>query len=79
MPGDKAKVFDWGLFKDDITTPKSITMQSATVVCRYGKKSKTIDQEGYWLYPDLVDVRFDYRPELVSHGHFTNGIEVKGE
>lgn len=76
MPGDKVEVFDSSLFVDDVKTPLSITYKPATIVCRYGQKSKAINQDGFWYYPDLVDVVFDHRPELVSHGHFTNGIDV---
>lgn len=76
MPGDRVKVFDGALFEDDITTPLAITFLPGTVVCRYGKKDRAIDQEGYWLYPDLVDILFDHRPKHISHGHFTNGVEV---
>jgi hypothetical protein len=28
-----------------------------------------------WLYPDLVDVRFDHDGRE-SHGHFTRGVEM---
>jgi hypothetical protein len=29
-----------------------------------------------WLYPDLVDVVFDHRPDAVSRGHFTDGVKI---
>ena len=77
MPGDRVKVFNGNVYIDDITTPLSITIQWATVIQRYGKKS------GYYFddndvkttcrYPDVIDVLFDGE-ELVSHGHFTNGV-----
>jgi len=76
MPGDRVKVFDYSLFEDDIKTPLAVTFKPATVVCRYGKKTDGISGNGPWLYPDLVDVQFDHRPERISHGHFTNGVEV---
>jgi len=77
MPGDRVKVFDYSLFEDDVITPLAVTVKPATVVCRYGKKVYyPISMSGPWYYPDLVDVLFDHRPEHISHGHFTNGVEV---
>ena len=91
MPGDRVIVFDSSLFKDDVSTPLSHTMRPATVVCRYGyhpfwhllhfdyphESYVELYPGGYevWKYPDLVDVRFDHRPEQISHGHFTNGVK----
>lgn len=87
MPGDRVRVFNSRVYKDDKSTPLSVTMQLATVLCRYGKKyihhfNQVIDDYGYtigepdvWIYPDLVDVKFD-NDERISHGHFTNQIEV---
>ena len=53
QPGARAKVFDLRLYKDDVKTPLSVTMQPATILKReireiYGRKI------------DVVDVRFDY-------------------
>jgi hypothetical protein len=74
MPGARVKVFDNRIYIDDKTTPLSFTMRDATVVCRYGERVRD------WIYEDLVDVVFDHRPNEVSKGHFTWGIEVlKGE
>lgn len=75
MPGDKVKVFDTALYINDKTTPSNVTWKTAIVMCRYGKKSKAIDMEGFWTYPDLVDVRFEHSGR-VSHGHFTDGVEL---
>lgn len=75
MPGDRVVVFDHRLFKDDFTTPLTITMRPATVVCRYGQKvfyPSSMDKP--WTYPDLCDVLFDHRPEEVSKAHFTYGV-----
>lgn len=38
----------------------------------------TLYPGGYetWKYPDLVDVRFDHRPERISQGHFTDGVAM---
>lgn len=76
MPGSRVKVFDPWLYRDDRSTPISETVKPATVVCRYG--SKTTDPESGLTrhYPDLVDVLFDHRPERVSRGHFTSGVEL---
>jgi hypothetical protein len=75
MPGDRVLVFDWRLFKDDISTPLSVTMKPATVVCRYGALKQTYLSGDLELgpYPDLCDVKFDHREE-VSKGHFTSRI-----
>ena len=69
LPGDRVKAFDHRLFKNDRDTPLSITMQTGTVVCRYGKKTS----QG-WIYEDLVDVVFDYDGRT-SKGHFTRLVE----
>jgi len=60
--GLRIKVFDHRLFKDDVTTPLSITMQPATVV----------DERTDEFRRRLYDVRFDYRPDPISRGHFTD-------
>jgi hypothetical protein len=88
-PGTRVNVFDPRLFKDDITTPISMTVRSAIVVRWYGKLKKE-----YWTYYDdhegwqerildftlgpyfnLVDVIFDYDGHE-SHGHFADWMEV---
>src|SRR5260221_7047258 len=63
FPGDRVMVFDSRAYKDDISTPLSITMKPATIVSRYGKV-KANDRLGLILgpYPDLIDVIFDCRP-----------------
>ncbi len=72
-PGDRVRIFDWRLFKNDKDTPVSFTVRPATVLRWYGRRaSKTI---GGYPYPSLIDVVFDHRPNEVSHGHFTNIIE----
>ena len=78
MPGTRVLVFDYTIFKDDVKTPLSQTLKKATVVCRYGSLKETYSISGTTLgpYPDLVDVVFDHRPERVSHGHFTSGVEI---
>ncbi len=76
MPGMKVLVFDWSLYKDDVTTPLSITMKPATVIRRYGMKYPAIPRIDWpeMDYSDLVDVIFDHRPERESKAHFTNGV-----
>lgn len=78
MPGDRVLVFDSSLFENDVKTPLSYTMRPATVVCRYGKVAQHFPISDMTLgpYPDLVDVIFDHKPKLVSHGHFTSGVDV---
>lgn len=65
FPGMRLLVFDNTLFKDDITTPLSMTMKPATVMCWYGYRDKQ-----YGIYPNMVDVLFDHKPDRVSKGHF---------
>jgi len=69
MPGDRIMIFDPRLFDDDVSTPISYTVRPATVVCRYG----TVANQLSTIYPDLIDVKFDHRPESISKGHFTDG------
>ena len=64
--GMRVLVFDHRLFKDDVTTPHSVTMQAATVLKRYRKGGT-----------DLVDIRFD-RDGLVSKSHFAESIRHLG-
>lgn len=72
LPGVKVKVFDYRLFIDDKKTPLSLTMQLATVIRRYGKRS---EYNPSWIYPDLVDIVFD-RDGKESKGHFTDYITI---
>ncbi len=77
-PGSRVMVFDHRLYRDDVSTPLSVTMEPATVVCRYGRKWEghlgCFDDWLSWNYSDLVDVRFDHRPWEISKGHFTEGV-----
>lgn len=75
LPGTRVKVFDHRLFKDDQTTPLSETMQLATVVQRYGRRNAL---DPTFVFPDLIDVEFDYRPGEISRSHFTDYAEVIG-
>lgn len=67
LPNTKVKVFDARLFKNDKDTPLSMTMQNCTVLKRYGQRSQYNPK---WIYPDLIDVKFDYDGRI-SKGHFT--------
>lgn len=69
MPGDRVLAFDHLLYRDDVSTPCSVTVRPATVLARYGTESKRFGR-----YPDLVDLLFDHRPEQSSYGHFTHGV-----
>lgn len=71
MPRDRVQVFDPRLFENDKSTPISVTVKPATIVQRYGKMS-LFDSR----YSDLVDVRFDHRPNEISIGHFTELIRL---
>lgn len=87
MPGDRVIAGDNLLFKNDKDTPPSFTHRPATVLCRYGEKiisRANICYDDYgnehgkpeiWLYPDLVDLKFDHRG-YISRGHFTTYIEL---
>ncbi len=72
FPNDRVLVFDSRLYKDDVSTPLSMTMKPATIVNRYGSLKKDYVSGSLGPYPDLIDVVFDHRPEEVSKGHFTN-------
>ena len=71
--GDRVKVFDHLLFKNDIDTPLDVTMVAGAVIKIYK------DKEGR----NLVDVRQDRIrfPHLegedrhISRGHFLSGVE----
>lgn len=71
LPDDKVLAYDNTLYKNDKDTPLSMTMKSATVLCRYGYRST---YNPNWIYPDLVDVIFDHN-KRISKGHFTTGIK----
>jgi len=45
-------------------------------VARYGQKCHYPVSDVTYTYPDLVDVRFDHRPDRVSEGHFTDGVTL---
>ncbi len=70
LPGARVKAFDSRKYIDDIKTPLSITMRTATVICRYGQKSK----HSGWIYPDLCDIQFDGE-KCIYEGKFTYGLE----
>lgn len=71
FPGTRVMVFDHRLFEDDVSTPLSHTIRPATVKRWYGKIS-----DRYGTYPNLIDVKFDHRPDDVSRGHFADHVEV---
>jgi len=72
MIGDRVKVFDSLLFKNDLDTPLSMTMVPATIIKLYKDDGR-----------ELVDVRQDRIrfPHIqgeeahISRGHFLWGIE----
>jgi len=66
--GSRVKVFDGRLFHDNMTTPLSVTMRSATVKRLYWEKGE--------FGRKLADVEFDYRPGEISRGHFVDLIDL---
>ena len=74
--GSRVLVFDHLLFRDDKSTPLSVTMRPATVLRRYGYRTEWRNAHGEsvrWTYPDCIDVVFDHGVE--SRGHFTESVE----
>ena len=69
-PTTRVKLFDPSLYKNDRSTPASVTWRPATVVRWYGYES-----ERYGRYPSLIDVKFDHQNNI-SKGHFTRGVEL---
>jgi hypothetical protein len=69
-PGTRVKAFNARIFRDDVSTPLSQTMQPATVVAWYGRWSWL----RAWRYESLVDLLFDGE-HRVSHGHFTDRMD----
>lgn len=74
--GSRVLAFDPALYRDDESTPINYSVRPATVLRRYGILRR-VGQYGekYGPYPDVVDLRFDHRPERESHGHFTNYLK----
>lgn len=65
FPGTRVIVFDYTLYKDDVSTPLSVTRKTATVTRWYGKKTR------YGEYSSLIDVIFDHDGRE-SKSHFAN-------
>lgn len=63
--GMRVLVFDSRLYKDDVKTPLSVTMQPATVLKVYTLVGREVE---------VADVKFD-RDGWASHMHFTWGIQ----
>jgi hypothetical protein len=74
-PNMRVKVFDPCLYKDDKTTPLSVTVCPATVTRCYKKRVKAFNIKEP-LYDDLIDVLFDHKPDRILHGHFRAGVKV---
>jgi hypothetical protein len=73
-PGTRVMVFDSMLFRDDITTPLSMTVQPATVLRWYGRRACKV--LGSYPYESLIDVRFDHDGRE-SKGHFAESLYVE--
>lgn len=72
--GSRVKVFDPRLFIDDITTPPFVTILPATVV----KKYSYIGVDGKYR-GEVIDVKFDHRPDEISKCHFVEFIRVAND
>lgn len=71
FPGTTVRIFDPSLYRDDISTPLSMTMKLATVLRWYGKKST---YNGVTCtYESLIDVHF-WHGDRESKGHFADKI-----
>lgn len=76
FPGTRVKVFDSRIYKDDISTPLSVTIKSATVVRWYGRlQQRFSDGSTLGPYPSLIDVIFDGET-TESKAHFANNTYV---
>jgi hypothetical protein len=72
FPGARVRVFDAKLFRNDRSTPLSMTMQRATVVRWYGQlEMRYSDGLTFGPYDSLIDVVFDHDGRL-SRGHFAD-------
>lgn len=73
FPGTRVRVFDSRRFKDDRSTPLSVTMRPATVVRWYGA---TKEMYSFGPYENLIDVVFD-GDEQESRAHIVSpAIEI---
>lgn len=71
-PGTRVKAFDSSLYKDDKTTPLSITVKEAEIVKWYGVLKKDYGEDlVLGPYPNLVDLFF-YHSGKISKGHFVD-------
>lgn len=75
-PGTRVKVFDHRRFRDDLTTPLSLTMRDGTVLAWYGRPLKVYSEDlSLGPYESLIDVLFD-GDASPAHGHFTDFAEL---
>lgn len=77
--GDRIKVFDDRLFKDDVSTPLSETMRPCKVIRIYGSKTEAYPDFPVRIYPEQIDVVFDHRPDNVSKGHLPPYAKINEE
>jgi len=75
FPGTRVLAFDNRLFKNDITTPLSMTMREATVVKWYGQLEEQYIDFTLGPYESLVDLIFDGETKICK-SKFTDGLEV---
>lgn len=73
-PGTRVKVFDHLLFKDDVSTPLSVTVKPATIVKGPYKYTSCLDEREH--KEEVVDVLFDHRPDRISRAHFVSYVEM---
>lgn len=80
-PGTRVRVFDSRLYRGDVKTPLSITMQTGVVMAWYGRTANTkAGGSQFGPYPSLIDVKFD-RDGYVSRCHFAEPtyVQILGE
>jgi len=74
FPGTRVLVFDYRLYRDDVSTPLSHTMRPGTVKRWYCQRCGWPCEDH--VDGNVVDVEFDHRPGGISKGHFTDYVEV---
>lgn len=61
--GMRVRVFVPALYKDDVSTPLSVTMQNGTVI----KRDKARKSEFFGWIDDVIEVLLDYNNKKSTH------------
>ena len=69
--GDKILEFDSRLYVDDEQIPLSLTMQDGVIVDIHTEELN--NSPGKYIH--IADIRFDWKPEDISHGHLVDVIK----